>query len=177
MKSFMIALAIAAVASACSSATAQAQWELEADPIAFGLSGYSAHVGYRVDWLRVDIGAFAADVPEAFHGNQGWTAHTNGIGAKFDLLSPTRGPFAGLEANYVRTHYTLTSTGESTTRTGVAAGVRIGYRFPIGQSRLYIAPWLGVDYAFGPLGAGIAGQSFEEHRISLFPTVHIGWRF
>jgi hypothetical protein len=42
---------------------------------------------------------------------------------------------------------------------------------------VYIAPWLGVDYTFGEIGAAVAGHTFDEKRVQLFPTVHVGWRF
>jgi hypothetical protein len=100
-----------------------------------------------------------------------------------DHLSHRHSPFIEgrlgrrLETDYGRTRYTLTGTNASIVRISVAAGVRVGYRFAIAQSHLYVAPWLGVDYTFGAIGADIAGHTFDEKRIQLFPTVHVGWRF
>ncbi|MEM1115261.1 MAG: hypothetical protein AAF845_03755 [Bacteroidota bacterium] len=48
------------------------QVEVEADPIAYALSGYSGHVGYVAGRARASVGVFAADAPEFFHGNEGW---------------------------------------------------------------------------------------------------------
>ena len=59
-----------AVGALLAQATAQAQWEVEADPIAFRLNGYSAHAGYRVEAFRADIGPFGADIPESLHGTR-----------------------------------------------------------------------------------------------------------
>src|ERR1700730_16318429 len=137
MTKFKVVFAIA-VGTLLAQATAQAQWEVEADPVAFGLKGYSAHVGYRVNLFRADIGAFGADIPESLHGNEGWKSRTSGVGAKFDYVGSGRGMFSGVEANHDRTRYTLTSVGESMARNGFAAGARVGYRFWFGRSRLYI---------------------------------------
>jgi hypothetical protein len=156
---------------------AHAAWDAEVDPIAFALSGYSAHAGYRVNHLRADLGVYGAEVPEVWHGNKGWTERTNGIGAKLDWAGSDRGLFAGLEADYNRTKYTLRYAAQSVSRSAPAVGGRAGYRFVLGRSRLYIAPWVGVDYTFGEIGASIGGRKFDEKRIGLFPTVHLGWRF
>jgi len=158
-------------------AAAQAQWEVEADPIAFGLSGYSAHLGLRFGAFRVDVGAFGARIPEWVHGNEGWTSKTNGVGAKLDYVGSGNGLFAGVEGDCGRTTRTFTSAVMSVTRDDCAAGGRLGYRLVLGHTRLYIAPWLGVDYTFGAIGATAAGHTFDEKRVQLFPTVHIGWRF
>jgi hypothetical protein len=156
---------------------ALANWEVEVDPVAYALSGYSAHVGYRSGALRTDLGLYGAKVPETWHGNTGWTERTRGFGAKIDTVCSGKGWFAGIEVNYGQTKYTLRDAGESVTRSGVTAGARIGYRFTLGRSHLYIAPWMGLNYNFGELGASIGGTNFKEHRIGLFPTIHLGWAF
>ena len=156
---------------------AHAEWDAEVDPIAFALRGYSAHVGYRVNHMRADLGLYRADVPEAWNGNNGWTERTNGIGVKLDCIGSNQGFFSGIEANYGRTKYTLRYSAQSMARSAPDAGGRAGYRFMLSRSHLYIAPWVGVDYTFGQIGARIAGRKFDEKRLGLFPTVHLGWRF
>lgn len=157
--------------------SAWAQWEVEADPIAFALSGYSAHLGYRIGDFRLDVGVFGLETPEAWHGNDGWSTRTNGVGVKLDFVGSGRGFFAGVEADAGRTRYTLDERSQSVSRTGFAAGARVGYRFLFGDSKFYIAPWVGVARNFGDLGVTIADRTFDEDRVRIFPTVHVGWRF
>lgn len=166
-----------AVLASAASIAARADWDAEVDPVAYALSGYSAHLGYRTNDLRVDLGLYGAEVPEAWHGNKGWTERTRGVGTKLDCLGSDRGVFAGIEANYSHTKYTFRDTGQSLTRSAVTAGTRIGYRIVLRESRLYIAPWLGIDYNFGESGARIGGHVFDEKKIAFFPTIHLGWRF
>ena len=143
--------------------------------MAYALNGYSAHIGYRTGDLRADLGVFAADVPESFHRNSGWTEHTNGVGAKLDCLCSGKGIYVGIEANYSRTRYTFRETEQTVSRSSFDAGIRVGYRYPLDESRMYIAPWLGIDYNFGRVGAVIDGHTFDEKRIGFFLTIHVGW--
>lgn len=156
---------------------AQAQWDVESDPVAFALKGYSAHLGYRFDVFRVSIGTFGADIPEVFHGNEGWSARATGVGAKIEWAGTGRGLFAGIEANRSRTRFTLLETAERTARSGSSSGVRVGYRIEFGRAGLYVAPWLGLLYSFGERGVTVADRTFDEKAVLLFPTVHVGWRF
>src|SRR5690606_8623794 len=53
-------------------ATAQVRIEVEADPIAYAVNGYSGHLAaFFTDRVRAQVGAFGADVPEWLHGNDG----------------------------------------------------------------------------------------------------------
>jgi hypothetical protein len=63
------------------SVTADAQWEAEADPTAYALKGFSAHVGHPISdgRLRFQIGAFGAETPEWIHGNSGFTENSRGV--------------------------------------------------------------------------------------------------
>jgi len=47
-------------------AFAQAQWEGEADPTAYALKGFSAHVGHPIfdGRSRLQFGAFGAETPQ-----------------------------------------------------------------------------------------------------------------
>ena len=49
-------------------AAAHAQWETEADPIAYALNGFSLHVARELPdgRDRLQVGVFGADVPAAF---------------------------------------------------------------------------------------------------------------
>jgi hypothetical protein len=152
--------------------------EVEADPIAYGLNGFSLHLAKVLGSARLNVGTFGADIPGAFHGNSGWDASMRGGGLKLDYLgSDVDGFFVGVDGGYMRMTYTLRSAGESVKGDNVAVGVRSGYRLPVGRSGLYVAPWVGVSYTFGDDVVTIAGEEFETGKVTIFPTVHVGWRF
>lgn len=157
-----------------------AQWEAEADPIAYGLKGFSGHLGRQVaDGAgRLQIGTFGADVPEAWHGNDGLNLRTRGVTFKADYFPQGRvsGLFVGVDTTYSRTRFQREATGSRMTRNGGGIGPRIGYRFHVGD-HLYISPWVSVSYQFNAGDVTLDGERFEQKRYAIFPTVHVGWRF
>jgi hypothetical protein len=159
---------------------AQAQWEAETDPTAFALKGFSAHVGHPIfdGRSRLQLGAFGAETPEWIHGNNGFTEDSRGVTLKVDLfpLRPLSGLFVGADSNYSRVRYELDETHERTYRNLVGLGSRVGYRFNYGK-HLYVSPWVSVDYQFNAKDVTISGKTFRESRYSVFPAVHLGWRF
>jgi len=128
---------------------AYAQWEVEADPSAYALHGYSAHVAPPIfdGKSRLQLGAFAAETPEWVHGNSGWTEKSHGVTFKFDYfpMQPLQGLFIGLDTNYARTRYTLQETNQDAYRNIVGVGPRIGYPFELGE-HLYTTLWASIDY-------------------------------
>lgn len=160
--------------------TARAQWELESDPTAYALMGFSAHVGHPVfhERFRLQVGAFGAETPEWIQGNSGFTEYSRGGTLKIDYfpLRPLHGLFVGADSNYSRVRHELNDTHERAYRNLGALGPRVGYRFDIG-THLYVSPWVSVDYQFNASDVFIAGKTFHETKYSVFPAVHIGWRF
>jgi hypothetical protein len=160
--------------------TAYAQREIEADPTAYALSGYSVHIADAIfdGKSRLQLGAFAAETPEWVHGNSGWTEKSHGVTFKFDYfpLQPLRGLFIGLDSNYARVRYTLRQTNEKAYQNIVSLGPRIGYRFQLGE-HLYVSPWISVDYQFNAEDVVLSGKTFEQGKLAVFPAVHVGWRF
>jgi hypothetical protein len=71
--------------------------------------------------------------------------------------------------------YSLQETGARTDQNIVGFGPRIGFRFDLGQ-HLY-STWISLDYQFGAKDVILTGKRFEQTRLSLFPAVHVGWRF
>jgi hypothetical protein len=160
--------------------TAHAQWDAEADPTAYALKGFSAHVGHSIfdGRSRLQFGAFGAETPEWIHGNSGFTEDSRGVTFKFDYFPLRRsgGLFLGADSNYARVRYELDQTHERTYRNIVGLGPRVGYRFDLGK-HLYVSPWVSVDYQFNAKDVTISGKVFHEERYSVFPAVHLGWRF
>lgn len=157
--------------------TASAQVEVEADPIAYALNGFSLHVASMVGSARVSVGTFGIDVPEWLHGNDGWDASFRGVGVKLDYLgSRVDGYFVGIDGGYMRMSYGLDG-GPAVKRDEIGVGVRGGYRMDIGKSGLYVSPWVGLGYTFRGRDVVIGEERFDHKPITVFPTIHIGWRF
>jgi len=157
---------------------AAAQVEVEADPIAWALNGYSLHVAKLFGQLRVNVGAFGVDVPTALHGNDGWESTMRGAGVKIDYLGASRdGFFMGVEGGYMRYNYLRTGEIAPVGRDVLGAGVRGGYRLLLGGRGLYVVPWVGVGYNINGDDVVVAGERFDRSAITVFPTVHLGWRF
>jgi hypothetical protein len=156
---------------------AAAQVEVEADPFAYALNGYSLHVAGILDRFRFSVGTFGIDVPRFFHGEDDWSVVMRGAGIKWDYLGAhVDGFFVGADAGYMRMSYTLDEAAETERANELNVGVRGGYRLPIGRSGLYLAPWVGIGYSFGD-DVTIDGRTFAHSPINVFPTVHVGWRF
>lgn len=160
-------------------ARAQASVEVEADPIAYAVNGYSGHLAaFLTERVRAQVGAFGADVPEWLHGNDGFDIRTRGVTVKMDRYFSMRreGTFIGLDGDYSRVRYRHDESGESTSRNLYGLGPRIGYRFNLG-SRLFVVPWMSVRYVFNTSDVTLGGERLEESEVAVFPTVHIGFRF
>jgi hypothetical protein len=159
-------------------ATATAQVEVEVDPIAYALHGYSLHVAKVLGRTRLDVGAFGVEVPSRVHGNEGWTATMRGVGLKWDYVgSSSYGAFVGVDPGYVQARYTVDATGQSETRGIIGIGIRGGYRLPLGPRGLYVTPWASVSYNLGGDEVRIGNARFARKSVEIFPTIHIGWRF
>lgn len=162
------------------SVAARAQWEVEADPTAYALRGFSVHVGRPIlnGRSRLQFGAFGAETPQWMHGNDGFTENSRGVTLKLDYFPKHRssGLFFGADSNYARVRYELRQTHERTHRNLGGLGPRAGYRFNVGE-HFYITPWVSVDYQFNVKVVTISAKTFHEGRYSVFPAVHLGWRF
>lgn len=178
MKHFLSLLALTGVLFLSLPPATHGQVEAEADPLAYILSGYSGHVAYAAAPYRASIGVFAADVPEFFHGNEGWSMRARGATVKLDyLLQSPGGWFVGFDGGFQQVDLTLDATGNSDRHDTFGAGVRTGYRVFLGESGLYLVPWVSLSYLFNAEDEVIDGETFEGTRYQIFPTIHVGWRF
>jgi hypothetical protein len=175
VKSAVVLLVLVGPFAAPSRAVAQV--EVEVDPIAYAFNGFSLHLARVLGPVRVNLGTFGLDIPSAYHGNEGWTATMRGAGVKVDYLgSGIDGFFIGAEGGYMRNKYALSAGGDAVERGILGLGARSGYRQPLGRRGLYVAPWVGVGYNFHGEDVVIGGEAFKRSAISIFPTVHVGWR-
>jgi hypothetical protein len=158
---------------------AAAQWEAEADPLAYAVNGYSAHLARQIDdgGMRVQLGVFGADVPEWLHGEDGWNLRARGVTLKVDFFfaGQATGIFIGLDADYSRLRYQLRRTRDASERNITGLGPRMGYRFEFGD-RLYVTPWMSFRYLFNTRDVTLSGRRFRTDDHAIFLTIHLGWR-
>lgn len=152
------------------------RFDVEVDPTAYALGGYSLHVG--VDWkrLRLDLGAFAMDVPEAIHGNEGFDASFDGYGAKLELFPfAESGAFVGVGAGINRSLVQLQGSDLASRDSRLSVGVHVGWRLDV-VAGFYVKPWLGLDYTFDGSDVQLGDRNFENQHLQLFPAIHLGYR-
>lgn len=180
--SFLATVAIALAASSFffTSSTLRAQTvEVEVDPIAYALKGFSVHGALASENVRVDLGVFGIGVPEGFHGNTGMTQYSKGLGLKAQYFfdAERSGAFVGIGTDYSWSTFGDAATNAEVTQGAPSVGINLGYRFNIGTSGLYIVPWLGLDYTFASKTIDVGTKTFSQSSFRPFPTVHIGWKF
>lgn len=151
--------------------------DVEVDPLAYALGGYSVHAGLARGRLRLDLGAFALDMPEFAHGNDGLSAAFHGVGIKLDVFARTdqSGPFIGVEASWARSTVEHDASGAIAVDSDLRLGVRGGYRFMLSQ-RWYAVPWIGVSRAQDAGDIAVGDTMFHSPRWFVFPALHVGYR-
>jgi hypothetical protein len=159
-------------------------FEIEIDPIAFLLGGYSFHGIYQHEKVRIDAGVYGLDVPESFQHNTGYELRNEGLGIKVNyVLNGVDGWYAGLGLGYSKLEAKHQESGEAATGSSVGTGVDIGYRWFLKKKKddevkgLYLTPWLGINYNFYPDKVQFASREYKHKAFELFPTVHLGYRF
>jgi hypothetical protein len=170
-------LPILPILAITTSAQASPSADIELDPLAYALGGSSVHAGIHEGRFRLDLGAFSLDLPEAFHGNKDFAVSMAGAGIKLDYfpLERSTGFFVGAEAATTKTTVIEERSKQAEQSRHFIASARIGYRIDLGQA-LFVSPWVSVGYATGR-DIEIAGRNFEHSHLTIFPTVHLGYRF
>lgn len=151
--------------------------DAEVDPLAYALGGHSVHFGVGHAKLRLDLGAFALDLPGFVQGNDGFDASFSGFGVKAHLypFAEQKGFFAGIEAGVARMLVAKHGTDRAARRTTVSAGVDVGVRIML-VGEFYVTPWIGVSYDFGAKDVALDGATYHRNPVVVFPTVHLGYR-
>ena len=73
--------------------------DIEIDPLAYALNGYSLHLGFNTDMGRFDLGVFGLELDESLLETTSISSEMKGVGVKWDFITPKQsGVFAGLEA-------------------------------------------------------------------------------
>jgi hypothetical protein len=152
--------------------------DVETDPTAYVLSGSSVHVGIGKGRFRLDLGNFALAMPQFVHGDDGFDVSFHGFGAKLQVFpfEAQRGLFAGVDAGVARMLIERQGTDLAVRQDQLGVGIHVGYRIPL-FDRFYATPWIGVGYQFHAKDMMLADATYEPQKISVFPAVHLGYRF
>jgi len=157
---------------------AQSKWDIEIDPLAYILKGFSVHAGYEHKKLRYDLGIFGLEEPEALHKNENFRHRGIGAGVKADYLFKSyKGIFTGISVSSARHTYTYLPDHTDVERFEVSSSLRVGYRFMIGK-HFTIVPWGDIGYILNkPAPVTVSNETFHTDREKYFLTVHFGWKF
>ncbi|KHD87009.1 MAG: hypothetical protein OM95_16810 [Bdellovibrio sp. ArHS] len=159
------------------SSSAQAQWALEVDPLAYLAKGYSGHLIYQSSYgFSIDLGAFGMDFPDFAEPHDGFNTRFKGYGVKINYHgSRLDGAYWGVSGGTNEFEIEQTTTYEKQNTTINSVGVQFGYRW--GQNGFYISPWIGFDYVIDPPTLQFSSKSYEFPKVNVFPTVHLGYQF
>ncbi len=152
--------------------------DFEIDPTAYVASGHSLHVGIGYDHLRVDLGAYAMQMPKFFTGDDDFDLSMNGYGIKvqYYLFHEQRGGFVGVDGGVTHILSRLEGTDLARRQRMFGVGVNAGWRFTL-PAGFYVTPWLGVSYNFGVEDVMLGGKTQHNDPVVVFPAVHLGYRF
>jgi len=155
-------------------------FDVETDPLAYILDGYSLHVGYSKNKSRWNVGFVGFEYPENFNDNAGITARTNGLSLKWDYISPKlKGFYVGLQSDLSRLK--LTSIDDNTqvkTLFQATFGLRAGYRLMFGsENGFYLNAWAANIFNTKSDDVVVGNTAYEIPAYVIFPTVHLGWKF
>ncbi|ETZ24912.1 autotransporter domain-containing protein [Pedobacter sp. V48] len=160
-----------------------ARLEVEADPLAYILNGYSVHVGVTYGKFRSSIGTFGIKQPSFQLDNDAFSVYSSGFDLKTDyLFGKTKGFHAGLQLTYGKDKIGLKGSSDQEDLWGLNIGARGGYRFMFGNAEnkyrgLYLNPWAALIYSANAKTISKGKEAYKQSSASIFPAVHVGWRF
>lgn len=160
---------------------AESGTEIEIDPIAYLLNGYSVHIGRQYGSWKYDINTAAESLNQVqtnvFLSNDNFTAKFFSYGAKIDYIGPSQTGFhVGIQWDYLQWSYSSTINGITANNYTQDAGIRFGYR--LGSGSVYVDPWVGFLYNYQGTGSiNVGGLNFNQQSFQIFPTLHLGVRF
>jgi hypothetical protein len=160
-----------------------ARLEVEADPLAYILNGYSVHLGVTYGKFRSSAGTFRIKQPSFQLDNDAFSVYSSGFDLKTDyLFGKTKGLHAGIQLTYGKDKIGLKGSADKEDLWGLSIGARGGYRFMFGKSEnrykgFYINPWAALIYSANAKTISKGGEDYKQPSVSIFPAVHVGWRF
>ena len=170
--------------SVLSQTAEQFRVEIETDPLAYILHGYSLHIGGAYLDFKSSVGIYGIETPKFFLQNDAFSVYTSGFDFKTDyLFGDIKGFYTGFQLNYAKDRIELKSgQGEKDELRSLNIGVRTGYRFMFGKKEnqykgFYLTPWAALLY--NPSASTVQQGTQEYRQASWIPflTFHAGWRF
>lgn len=162
----------------------ESRYEIEIDPVAYALKGYSLHGIYVHNRIRTDLGVFGIVQPQEYSGNKGFEVKTKGVGLKVNyLLNQKQTWFSGIGLGYSNNNIRLLKAIETQSEKIVSVGFHLGYRWFMFKNtgntfkNLYLAPWFSIDYNRPLNRVYFENQNYKQRAVSFFPTLHIGYKF
>jgi hypothetical protein len=157
-------------------------FEIEVDPLAYLLKGYSVHGIYNHNHLRFDLGYFGIEIPGEWIGNENYTIRNTGFGLKINyMLKKVNGLYSGIDFGYGETTATENESKLQDKGHNLSLGTHLGYRiflFPNQKNALnglYLTPWAGISY--NHVYDKIKFENYKNSKLGYFATFHIGYRF
>lgn len=150
--------------------------DVEVDPLAYALSGFSLHAGLAYKHLRVDLGNYGMTLPRFAQPNREFDVSFVGFGlkAQYFFLASQAGLFAGADAGITRSHLVRSKSSEHADFSRVGVGVHGGYRIDL-FAGVYITPWVGFSYTFAQPALNLGDATYRPSSFSVFPAIHVGY--
>lgn len=158
-------------------------FEVETDPLAYVLRGYSIHAAVTYAGFRTSVGTYGIKLPDFLKSNDAFYVFTWGFDFKTDyLFGDVKGFYAGVQATYSSDRIGLKDATYREDLWGLNIGIRGGYRFLFGKqenqySGFYITPWVALMYNPSKKTAQHGNEEYKQATLVPFPTLHLGWRF
>jgi hypothetical protein len=186
MRRFSILLAVLSLAVGydlkAQSSQSNNKIEIEIDPVAYVLKGYSFHLIYTHRHLRYDVGIFGLEQPKSLRTVKNYKAVSNGAGFKINYqFKPLNSFYTGIDVGIGKTKLTSNITGDSDTNNDINIGIHGGYKvFLFSKTHnflngIYITPWAGVSYNY--FYTIVKFVDYKENPVGYFATLHVGYRF
>jgi hypothetical protein len=157
-----------------------ARLEVEADPLAYILNGYSVHLGVTYGNFRSSIGTFGIKQPSFQLDNDAFSVYFSGFDLKTDyLFGKTKGFHVGLQLTYGKDEIGLKGSSDHEDLWGLNIGARGGYRFMFGKAEnkyrgFYLNPWATLIYSANAKTISKGTEAYKQSSVSIFPAVHVG---
>lgn len=157
--------------------------EIEVDPLAYILKGYSFHSALIFSRMRYSFGIVGIKQPDFFLNNDAFSVYTTELDFKTDyLFSGIKGFFAGVQLTYGKDKVGLTDEKHREDIWSATMGIRVGYRLMFGKREnqykgFYISPWLAWLYTPDAKTVQRGREMYRQPKWFPFPALHLGWRF
>lgn len=160
------------------------RFEAEIDPIAYALHGYSVHGIFVKNKIRTDVGFFGIRQPEGYSSNKDFRIQSGGVGMKMQyLVNKSQTWFVGIGTGYYENIIEHLETNQRQIHKIYSIGINAGYRWFLFKKKenfiknLYLSPWASFDYNKPMNHVKFEGLNYKQSSFSIFPTIHIGYKF